>query len=266
MTGFETEPKDRSLRDPLLTMQNVSKSYAKKEIFSNLSLTIGTHEFVTLLGPSGCGKSTLLRTLGALEIANTGSLVQLPNLQCSFVFQEPRLLPWRNVLENTLLPVELQASHEASLEKSKIQEKARNILDLLKLSDSLNKFPQELSGGMKMRTAIARSLMLSPDLLLLDEPFSALDEDTRFFLQQEIRKLFDKGPFSVIFVTHSLEEALFLSDRILIFQKPGQGLMEFIPSFAHPNAPAARDFSLKNDLLFFEGLKTLRQTVSGAQE
>lgn len=254
MTGFEQNAN-------LLSAQKISKTYAKKNIFSNLDLHIGNHEFLSLLGPSGCGKSTFLRILGDLEPASSGIVNKSPELQCSFVFQESRLLPWRSVLENTLLPLEFQPRSSAI--QTEAREKALAHLKLLKLQDSVNQFPHELSGGMKMRAALARSLMLSPDLLLLDEPFSALDEDTRFFLQQEIRRLFIKSSISVIFVTHSLEEALFLSDRVLIFQKSGQGLQEFIPPFA---ANSARDASLKNELIFFESLRSLRRCVAESQK
>lgn len=237
---------------PLLKGLSLKKSFQRDTVFSNINLSVENHEFVTLLGSSGCGKSTLLRILGGLDSCTEGSLSTNQNLNRSFVFQEPRLLNWLNVLENTLLPLQLDQN---SIQPNN-HEQALNFLELLNLSASLKKFPEELSGGMKMRTAIARSLMLSPDLLLMDEPFSALDEETRFFLQTEIRRLFERSDFSIVFVTHSLEEALFISDRILIFDKPSKDLREFIPTKFE-----SRNQALRESPVFFQNLSALRALI-----
>lgn len=215
------------------------------KVFENLQFHIEQGEFISILGPSGCGKSTLLRILGDLERPTSGQIQSLSTKR-SFVFQEPRLLPWRNCLENTLLPLEIQ-NHQVTAPDI---EKALLLLKLMNLQDSASLFPHELSGGMKMRNALARSLILSPDFLLLDEPFSALDETTRLFLQEELRSLFELRKWTVVFVTHSIEEAIYLSDRIFIFSKDRNHLIELKSSL-----PTRRQKKLRDDVLFFEEVK-----------
>ncbi len=238
----------------LIEARNLGQEFASggkaQVIFQNLQVQVQQGEFVTLLGPSGCGKSTLLRLLGGLLKPSRGEVKSLA-LRSSFVFQEPRLLPWRNCLENTLLPQELapaDLSPEAALEK------ARSLLSLVGLSGALEKFPHQLSGGMKMRNALARSLMVDPELLLMDEPFSALDESTRGFLQIEIRSLFESQPRTVVFVTHSIEEAVYLSDRILIFSQSRSSLNEIKSAL-----PKTRTPSLRDSLEYFEEVKKVRR-------
>lgn len=226
----------------------VSKKSRVQTVFENLRLVIQSGEFVTLIGPSGCGKSTLLRILGGLESPSEGHLVNQFQRQ-SFVFQEPRLLPWRTCEENILLSLEIQNSQITDENRKKCTE----LLSLLGLSQAQMKFPHELSGGMKMRASLARSLILSPEFLLLDEPFAALDETTRYYLQDELRSLFETQQFTVAFVTHSIEEACFLSDRIYIFSKNRNQLIEHQSSL-----PKKRDPLLREDLRFFEEVKKVR--------
>ncbi len=221
-----------------------------RPVFSGLNLKIQKGEFASLLGPSGCGKSTLLRLLGGLQAPSQGKL-QVEARQKSFVFQEPRLLPWRNALENTLLPIEIEQKQAASPEH---QTKAKEVLASLGLEKDFTKFPEALSGGMKMRCALARGLVLSPDLLFLDEPFAALDEYTRLKLQIDLRRLFEEKKWTVIFVTHSIEEACFLSDRIFLFPKSRQGLIEH-----KINLPDQRTAGLRDDIRFFEEASKVRQ-------
>ncbi len=232
--------------------RQISKSFSfqktKQLVFSELNFQIQKGEFVTFLGPSGCGKSTLLRMLGGLDAATSGEL-QVSAKKKSFVFQEPRLLNWRNCLENTLLPLEIS---QTRLTAEDLQ-KAQTLLRQLGLQNAMEKFPEQLSGGMKMRNAVARSLIVNPDFLLLDEPFAALDETTRQNLQVELRRLFEANKWTVAFVTHSIEEACFLSDRILIFSRDRKHLLEHKSSFNETRTP-----SLRNEILFFEEVRKVR--------
>ncbi|MEZ0392590.1 MAG: ABC transporter ATP-binding protein [Pseudobdellovibrionaceae bacterium] len=237
----------------LIHAENLGKVFESRRnrettVFKNFNLQLEPREFVTLLGPSGCGKSTLLRILGGLEKASEGSL-ERKFQSGSFVFQEPRLLPWKTCLENVLLPLEIKNSKVSQADHGK----AKELLKLMKLEKFESHFPAELSGGMKMRNALARSLILNPDFLLLDEPFSALDETTRLFLQVEIRNLFETKPWTFCFVTHSIEEACFLSSRILIFSKDRNQLIEH-----KSNLPNKRKESLRDELAFFEEVKKVR--------
>lgn len=217
-------------------------------VFESLNFQIEAGEFVSFLGPSGCGKSTLLRILGELEKSYSGKLIS-KSKEKSFVFQEPRLLPWRNCLENTLLPLEIEKSEISDTDRAKAEE----LLVKLHLGNAFEKFPHELSGGMKMRNALARALAVSPDFLLLDEPFAALDETTRLYLQEELRLLFEKSRWTIAFVTHSIEEACFLSDRIFIFSKDRKKLIEHRTSL-----PALRKKSLRDEVAYFEEVKKIR--------
>ncbi len=186
-------------------------------ILDNLSLEIRSGEFVSILGPSGCGKSTLLRLLAALEQPTQGSIQFGPQKWVpirGFVFQEPRLLPWRTVLENVKLPLELQGETT-----SESHSRAIHSIERVGLTDSMHQFPSQLSGGMKMRVSVARALVFQPSLLLLDEPFSSLDESIRHSLQDDLRSLWQTLKMTIVFVTHSIAEAAYLSDRAIIFSK-----------------------------------------------
>jgi len=236
--------------NPLIEAKNLGHAFQKEaSVFSDFNFQIQSGEFVTLLGPSGCGKSTLLRILGDLQTPSRGS-IQISARQKSFVFQEPRLLPWRTCLENTLLPLEIHHGRKSNQENQKLAEET---LITVGLQGALSKFPQELSGGMKMRCALARSLMLQPDLMLLDEPFAALDEHTRLKLQIELRALYLQKKWAVIFVTHSIEEACFLSDRIFLFRKDRKSFWEH-----KSRLPADRNTKLRDDLRFFEEVSLVR--------
>ena len=181
-------------------------------------MTIQPGEFVSILGPSGCGKSTFLRLLAGLDQPDRGRL-WIPadasnRFFRSFVFQEAHLVPWRTVLRNVTLPLEL-----LGVPLKEAEERARVELQRVHLADALDRFPKQLSGGMKMRVSVARALVTQPKLLLLDEPFSALDENTRYGLQKELRGIWESARMTVVFVTHSVSEAVYLSNRVLVFSK-----------------------------------------------
>jgi NitT/TauT family transport system ATP-binding protein len=184
----------------------------------NIALTVNEGEFVSLVGPSGCGKSTLLRILAGLETITSGRAVvegKVPGQGnrdgMAFVFQEPTLLPWRTVLHNVALPLELKG-----VGKEERIGKAREILNLVGLSTREEAYPRELSGGMKMRVSIARALITRPQLLLMDEPFGALDELTRQRLNDELLTIRAATRATIVFVTHNVFEAVYLSERIAI--------------------------------------------------
>jgi NitT/TauT family transport system ATP-binding protein len=192
-------------------LQNLSQSFGSQKVLQNLNLNIQPGEFVALVGPSGCGKTTLLRILADLQKPTSGEVIFETSPRRAFVFQNANLLPWRNVEENVGLPLELE-------KKLETQKQIFRILSDVSLKDAEKLFPHELSGGMQMRTSIARALVSSPDLLLLDEPFSALDEISRFELQEQLRKIWSEKRMTVFFVTHSLSEAVFMADRVLLLK------------------------------------------------
>jgi len=203
---------------PAIDAQGLVKRFAgqSRNVLNGLSFAIPRGQCVALLGPSGCGKTTLLRLLMGIEQPSAGSLRIDPALagHLSYVFQEPRLVPWRTSLENVLLPLELTGTGEP--------ERAAELLRQLGLGDRLNHFPRELSGGMQMRVALARALVTRPRILLLDEPFAALDERTRFRLEDLLLTLRGELDLQYVFVTHSISEAVYLGDRVLLLDTQGQ--------------------------------------------
>jgi len=209
-------------RAPFIQVQNVSKRYSSRlgdmvEAIDHVSFTVAHGEFISLVGPSGCGKTTLLNILGGLLPATEGFVrfdglppgASRPGL--GVVFQDAVLLPWRTVLQNVLLPVEV-THREARAGK----EKALRLIELVGLQGFDNKFPFELSGGMQQRASIARALVTEPSLLLMDEPFGALDALTRESMAAELQRIWLNSRQTVLFITHSILEAIFLSDRIVI--------------------------------------------------
>lgn len=213
----------------LISIESVSKSFEGTGlVVSPLDLTIPKGQFVSLLGPSGCGKSTILRLIAGLETPDAGRVSGVSDLNLSFVFQDALLLPWRTALENVRLPQELEnrSYGDAKASREDRDEVAREALIQVGLKDAFDKRPNQLSGGMKMRVSLARALVTKPDILLLDEPFSALDEITRFRLQEDLIQFWKNsksgsGPsenlMTVVFVTHSISEAAFLAERQIVF-------------------------------------------------
>lgn len=193
--------------------------------FKDVSLNITKGEFVVLLGRSGSGKSTLLKTLAGLIPLTTGTIVNLEKPSISFVFQDPSLLPWKTVEENVALPFRIGRSRRISA--GSIEEKVTHVLDLMGLEDARSLYPAELSGGMKMRTSLARAWVSEPELLLLDEPFAALDEPLRMELGELLVSMWKERKCTIVMVTHSITEALLLSNRIIMLKgQPGKIILD----------------------------------------
>ena len=218
-----TEPMAQSSQhsDPIVSLRDVGKVFDSGTVaLDRLSLDVRAGEFVSLLGPSGCGKSTALRIIAGLSDASTGSVVSPrggPG-QVGFVFQEPTLMPWADVAANVRLPLELARADRGTAEAAVAQTLAR-----VGLAEFAKAYPRELSGGMKMRASIARGLVTAPALLLMDEPFAALDEITRFKLNNDLLALWQELRQTVVFVTHSVFESVFLSQRIVVMTpRPGR--------------------------------------------
>ena len=222
--------------DPLLDFRNVAMQFPNGTVaLSGVDLTVNRGEFVTVVGPSGCGKSTLLRIASGLEEASEGT-ADLATKRIGYVFQDATLLPWRNVQANVELLAELNGQP-----KKKRAEKARAAIDLVGLAGFEQNLPKELSGGMKMRTSLARSFTLDPELFLFDEPFGALDEITRERLGDELLRIFVEQQFAALFITHSVAEAVYLSTRVVVMSgRPGRIVDTFEVPFEHPRDPDLR--------------------------
>lgn len=204
----------------LLTLEGVGKRFANgTEALSGLKFEIAEAEFVSLLGPSGCGKSTALRLIAGLIAPDGGTIGwNGPRPEMGFVFQEPTLMPWTDTLTNARLPLDLKG-----VPRQASNGRAMRALARMGLKDFAHAYPRELSGGMKMRVSIARALSAEPRLLLMDEPFAALDEPTRQALNDDLKRLSREDRITVIFVTHSVTEASYLSDRVLVMTpRPGR--------------------------------------------
>jgi NitT/TauT family transport system ATP-binding protein len=202
-----------------LSMQGIGVRFPTGvQALDQLDLELCRGEFLSLLGPSGCGKSTALRLAAGLTRPTTGRMQRASDMRLGFVFQEPTLMPWATVFDNVRLPLRLQGRSVAS-----VRDEVMQVLDLVGLSEFAAAFPRELSGGMRMRVSIARALATRPNLLLLDEPFAALDEITRGRLDDDLRRIWREQSLTVVFVTHSVYEAVYLSSRIAVFSgRPGR--------------------------------------------
>lgn len=205
-------------RQLLVECDSVGLRFSGREVIRNFNLQVASGDRVAFLGPSGCGKSTLLNLISGLLSPTSGRVNRkLSEKKISFVFQEPSLIPWKTVRENLELVGDILAKKE-----SKQDELLTSLLHRVGLADRANSYPDELSGGMKMRVALARALVNSPQLILLDEPFSALDDVTRGRLQDDILGLQRESAIAYVLVTHNIEEAVRMCDRILVFSRSGQ--------------------------------------------
>lgn len=251
----------------MITLENVNKSFNQKGqekgltregqeqiVLQDINLKVGEGEFLCIVGPSGCGKTTLLRMIAGLDFPTAGHILEGdikisgPSRERGYVFQQYSLFPWLNVLENVTFGLELRG-----MEAEERQLKATEYLKMVGLSQSENSYPRELSGGMKQRVAIARSLVNDPNLLLMDEPFSALDVQTRHKLQEELVRIWKEEQKTIIFVTHNVDEAVFLADRVVVLSRnPGKIIKSFQINMERIRDRSSSPFlELKKDITSF---------------
>jgi NitT/TauT family transport system ATP-binding protein len=249
-----------------ISCQRVRKLFGKGlaafEAVSAATFSVERGEFVCLLGPSGCGKSTLLLMIAGLEAVSDGRILaggtpmSEPRAEIGIVFQDPTLLPWKTTLQNVLFPIEMmRRSRSAYLDR------AMELLRLVRLDDALHKRPRELSGGMRQRVSLCRALIADPSILLMDEPFSALDAITRDDMNVVLLELWERYRKTVLFVTHSIREAVLLSDRVLVMgRSPSKIIADIKVPFARP-----RDFAIGETAPFNELCASLRKQIESAR-
>ncbi len=230
---------------PYVTLTGVGHTYITDEgkpvpALQNVNFHINKHEFVAVVGPSGCGKSTLLRLLSGLliptegTVAMFGSPIDGPREETGIVFQKPTLLPWLNIRDNVLFPIR----HKYGNVTTEYRQRADELLSMAGLSDFATRMPDELSGGMQQRAGIVRALLLDPEILIMDEPFSALDALTREEMGFDLLKIWHERPKAVLFITHSISEAVLLADRVLIMsERPGTISGELVIDLPRPRSP-----------------------------
>jgi len=233
---------------PLLDVDKVTLRYKTPNLLitatENVSFSVDRSDRFVLLGPSGCGKSTLLKAIGGYmapasgTIAIKGRPIRKPGADRMMVFQEfDQLLPWKTVLENVMFPLLVARK----LPRAEAEAVARDYIDKVKLTRAMDTYPHMLSGGMKQRVAIARGMAMQPDILLMDEPFAALDAQHRRIMQDELLQLWQEDRRTVVFVTHSIEEAILLADQIVVMSaRPGRVIGHFRVPFERPRAAAVR--------------------------
>ncbi|MHB1219716.1 MAG: ABC transporter ATP-binding protein [Alphaproteobacteria bacterium] len=243
----------------------VSKTFPAKagkvEALGGIELDVAQHEFVSVLGPSGCGKSTLLRIVAGLippsggEVLVHGQKVDGPSSKVGIVFQSPVLLPWRTVLQNIELQVEVR-----KLDRATFRDKARKLISLVGLEGFADSYPYQLSGGMQQRVSLCRALIHDPTLLLMDEPFGALDALTREQMGLELQRIWLETKKTVLFITHSIAEAVFLSDRIVVMSaRPGR-----IQEIVTVNIPRPRTLDAMKDSRFHQAVDRSRKLMNAA--
>lgn len=231
----------------------------KLTVLDDFNLTVKKNEFVSLIGPSGCGKTTVLRCIADLVSPSAGEVLvndmspkaAVKQREIGYVFQSATLLEWRNVLKNVLLPLEL-----AGVTRKESVPRAEAMIERVGLADFMKHFPRQLSGGMQQRVAIARAMVMEPDIILMDEPFSALDEITRDDMNQWLTEVFMSTNSTVLFVTHNIREAIQLSDRVVVMaSRPGRIIEEYNITFPRPRT---------TEILFSREFNELRQQAEEA--
>ncbi|MDF3280744.1 ABC transporter ATP-binding protein [Gordonia sp. N1V] len=250
------EPDARHLRKGVvISVAGASKRFESgTEALAEVDLDIATGDFVAVVGPSGCGKSTLLRMAAGLESPTSGS-VALATDSVGVIFQEPTLLGWRSVQANVELCAEL-----AGMPKAQRRSRAANAIEAVGLTGFEKQLPRMLSGGMKMRVSLARMLAKDPEVMLLDEPFGALDEMTRLDMQSELLRLYTAHRFTAMFITHSMSEAVFLANRVIVMSaRPGRIVADLRIDFPYP-----RDPELRFDPAFTTHVAEVSTTLRGA--
>jgi NitT/TauT family transport system ATP-binding protein len=265
MLAAETVLDAAAVSEPLVSVTNIQKTYftrqAPVQAVASASLRVARGEFVSLLGPSGCGKSTLLMMIAGLERPTGGSIllggeeIREPRRDIGVIFQDATLLPWKSALENVLFPARI-----LKLPIQPYRARAKELLAMVGLSDFENKKPSQLSGGMRQRVAICRALIHDPDILLMDEPFSALDAITRDQMNVALSDILETYKKTVIFVTHSIREAAFLSDRVLVMGgRPSTIVLDMKMPFNRP-----RHFEIEETPEFVAVCRKLRLTIEEA--
>jgi NitT/TauT family transport system ATP-binding protein len=255
----------RNPPDAIIDVHHVDKVFStirneKVVALSDISLSVAQREFITVVGPSGCGKSTLMRILAGLISASSGTVkldgspVTAPRPDIGIVFQNAVLLPWRTILQNVLLPAEVQG-----LPEEKSRRRARDLLGMVGLSDFETKYPMELSGGMQQRAAISRALVSDPRILLMDEPFGALDAMTREQMNLDLQHIWSESGKTVVLITHSIPEAVFLADRVVVMTaRPGK-----IARIVDVNLPRPRSLDVMGDPEFGRLTSEIRRMLYG---
>ncbi|WP_079709603.1 ABC transporter ATP-binding protein [Paraliobacillus ryukyuensis] len=241
-----------------LTIQQLNKQFSDQNdqvstILKDINLSVNEGEFISVLGPSGCGKSTLLSIIAGLTSATEGKIevegtpISSPGKDRGMVFQEPALFPWLSVKENVMFPLKSDGS------KIDAEEKAKNYLKMVQLSNYLDHYPHEISGGMQQRVAIARALAMDPRLLLMDEPFGALDEQTRTRLHTQLENIWRDTKKTILFVTHSITESIKLSDRIIVMgTRPGTILTDIKVTIPRPREDHKEEmFELEEEIMTY---------------
>ena len=265
MLAIHPAPDAVAAQEPLVSVAGVQKTYFTRQApvhaVASASVNVARGEFVSLLGPSGCGKSTLLMMIAGLEQPTGGSIllggteVRKPRRDIGIIFQDATLLPWKSAIDNVLFPVRI-----LKLPIEPYRQRAKELLAMVGLSDFENKKPSQLSGGMRQRVAICRALIHDPDILLMDEPFSALDAITRDQMNVALSEILETYRKTVIFVTHSIREAAFLSDRVVVMGgRPSTIVLDMKMPFERP-----RSFDIEETGEFVKVCRQLRLTIEEA--